>query len=253
MLQLLPTRKVTPKWLRVFIHEIPEQQEELLPKKKRYFTFLSGTLLLASLVGFILQTVSVFRPKLRLVTIYPAASWAIACFIITLQRPAKTPKALLVLYTSIFATQAIVLTDKFFSTSREDIPAILALITSLIAILVILHMPLRDPSLPRATISPAFGPPTDKLRSPEDDLTLWQFMSVSWMKPLIDLGNARQLNDEDVWSLSYEFQHRILHDRFRELKGSVLRRLVEANGLDLVIISVLSILELFASTKNFPI
>lgn len=73
------------------------------------------------------------------------------------------------------------------------------------------------------------------------------------MKPLIDLGNARQLNDEDVWALSYEFQHRILHDRFRELKGSVLRRLVEANGLDLVIISVLSIIELFASTKNFPV
>ncbi|TVY34010.1 ATP-dependent bile acid permease, partial [Lachnellula subtilissima] len=250
VLQLLPTRKVTPKWLRVFIHEIPEQQEELLPKKKRYFTFLSGTLLVASLVGFVLQTVSVFRPKLRLETIYPAASWAIACLIITLQRPAKTPKALLVLYTSIFATQAIVLIDKFFSTSREDIPAILALITSLIAILIILHMPFRDPSLPRATISPAFSAPTDKLRSPEDDLTLWQFMSVSWMKPLIDLGNARQLNDEDVWSLSYEFQHRILHDRFRELKGSVLRRLLEANGLDLVIISVLSILELFASTKK---
>ncbi|TVY88501.1 ATP-dependent bile acid permease, partial [Lachnellula willkommii] len=247
VLQLLPTRKVTPNWLRVFIHEIPEQQEELPPKKKRHFTFLSGTLLVASLVGFLLQTVSVFRPKLRLETIYPAASWAIACLIIAFQRPAKTPKALLVLYTSIFATQAIVLIDKFFSTSREDIPSILAFITSLIAILTILHMPLRDSSLPHTTISPAFGPPTDKLRSPEDDLTLWQFMSISWMKPLINLGNARQLNDEDVWSLSYEFQHRILHDRFRELKGSVLRRLVEANGLDLVIISVLSILELFAN------
>ncbi|TVY34352.1 ATP-dependent bile acid permease, partial [Lachnellula occidentalis] len=247
VLQLLPTRKVTPKWLQVFIHEIPEQQEELLPKKKRHFTFLSGTLLAASLVGFILQTVSVFRPKLRLETIYPAASWAIACLVLLLQRPAKTPKALLVLYTSIFATQAIVLIDSFFSTSREDIPSILALITSPIAILTIIHMPLRDPSLPRATISPAFGPPTDKLRSPEDDLTLWQFMSVSWMKPLIDLGNARQLNDEDVWALSYEFQHRILHDRFRELKGSVLRRLIEANGVDLVIISVLSILELCAN------
>jgi len=72
-------------------------------------------------------------------------------------------------------------------------------------------------------------------------------MTISWMKPLISLGNARQLNDEDVWLLSYEFQHRILHDRFRELKGSVLRRLVEANGLDLIIISVLSIIELFAS------
>jgi hypothetical protein len=248
VLQLLPTRKLTPKWTRVFIHEIPEQQEELLPKNKRRFTYLSGTLLLASLVGFILQTVSIFHPKLRLEVIYPAASWAIACLIIVFQRPAKTPKPLLVLYTSIFATQAIVLIDKFFETSRDDIPSILAFITSFIAILIILHMPLRDPNLPRDTISPAFGPPTNLLRSPEDNLTLWQFMIISWMKPLISLGNARQLNDEDVWLLSYEFQHRILHDRFRELKGSVLRRLVEANGLDLIIISVLSIIELFAST-----
>lgn len=70
------------------------------------------------------------------------------------------------------------------------------------------------------------------------------------MAPLIRLGNERQLNDEDVWLLSYEFQHRVLHDRFRELKGSVLRRLVEANGVDLVIISGLSVLELFASMNR---
>lgn len=115
----------------------------------------------------------------------------------------------------------------------------------------ILHMPLRDPNLPNERIAPAFGPPTKELRSPEDNLTLWQFMTISWMKPLISLGNSRQLNDEDVWMLSYEFQHRILHDRFRELKGSVLRRLVEANGVDLLIISVLAIIELFASVFIF--
>ena len=85
------------------------------------------------------------------------------------------------------------------------------------------------------------------MRSPEDNLTLWQFMSVSWMAPLIKMGNERQLNDEDVWSLGYEFKHRGLHDEFRELKGSVLRRLLEANGLDLFIISALSIIELVAS------
>lgn len=67
------------------------------------------------------------------------------------------------------------------------------------------------------------------------------------MAPLISLGNGKQLNDEDVWSLGYEFQHRLLHDSFRELKGTVLNRLIQANALDLAIISVLSIIELFAS------
>jgi len=73
-------------------------------------------------------------------------------------------------------------------------------------------------------------------------------MTVSWMAPLISLGNSRQLNDNDVWFLGYEFQHRKLHDRFRELQGSVLRRLLEANGLDLLIISTLAVIEQVAST-----
>lgn len=71
------------------------------------------------------------------------------------------------------------------------------------------------------------------------------------MKPLIELGNKRQLNDDDVWMLGYEFKHRTLHDSFRELKGSVLRRLLEANGIDLVIMSLLAIVELVASESSF--
>lgn len=77
-------------------------------------------------------------------------------------------------------------------------------------------------------------------------------MSVSWMEPLIKRGNEKQLNDEDVWSLGYEFQHRLLHDSFRELKGTVLSRLIEANALDLVLISILSVIELFASKDASP-
>ncbi|KAL8737968.1 MAG: hypothetical protein Q9181_001190 [Wetmoreana brouardii] len=104
-------------------------------------------------------------------------------------------------------------------------------------------MPLRDPDLPDDDISRAFEKPNHLLRSPEDKLTLWQYMSVSWMSPLISVGYTRQLNDDDVWNLSLEFQHRILHQKFRELAGSVVRRLLSANGLDLVILSCLGIVE----------
>ena len=81
-------------------------------------------------------------------------------------------------------------------------------------------------------------------------MTLWQWMTVSWMSPLIKIGSRRQLNDEDVWLLGYEFQHRQLHDTFRELKGSVLRRLIRANWIDLALLSGLAILEL---TANYSI
>lgn len=70
------------------------------------------------------------------------------------------------------------------------------------------------------------------------------------MSPLMVVANERQLNDEDVWSLGYEFQHRALHDGFRELRGSVLRRLLEANGRDLVIVSVLGVVELIAGVSD---
>ncbi|KAF2838425.1 ATP-dependent bile acid permease [Patellaria atrata CBS 101060] len=118
---------------------------------------------------------------------------------------------------------------------------------ALISVIVILNMPLRHPSLSRAEISATFDAPTFELRSPEDSLTPWQFMSVSWMAPLIGIGALRQLHDEDVWKLGYEFQHRRLHHAFRELQGSVVRRLIKANGIDLLIISALAIVELAAN------
>jgi len=182
--------------------------------------------------------------------IFPTASWAIGCILLAIFRPKTAPKPLLVLYCSIFVSQFFVLIDTATEFRTNDIPILLGLITALGAITIILNMPLRDPLLPSEKISPAFGPPTSDLRSPEDNLTMWQFMTVSWMAPLISLGNSRQLNDEDVWYLGYEFQHRLLLDKFRDIQGTVFRRLLEANGIDLIILSVLSIIELIASTKS---
>ena len=131
--------------------------------------------------------------------------------------------------------------------------AILELLAGISAVVTIVCMPLRDPDLCNDQISPPYAHPTSQLRSPEDNLTLWQFMTVSWMTPLISLGSVRQLNDRDVWALAFEFQHNILHERFRELKGSVVRRLVTANGLDLVIIACLAVLESLASMQKYPL
>ncbi|KAK3105474.1 hypothetical protein LTR53_018365, partial [Teratosphaeriaceae sp. CCFEE 6253] len=107
-------------------------------------------------------------------------------------------------------------------------------------------MPLRDPDLPSKGVSQPSSEPTSSDRSPEDNLSLWQFMSVSWMAPLIRLGSKRQLQDEDVWQLGYEFQHARLHQNFRQLKGTVIQRLMRANGIDLVILTFLGLLELCA-------
>jgi len=129
---------------------------------------------------------------------------------------------------------------------------VLAISTSiaLTSILALIQLPLRDPNLPKDDICAAFDPPTNSLRSPEDDLTLWQFLTVSWMTPLISLGFNKQLNQDEVWALGLEFEHRTLHDLFHELKGSVTSRVLQANWIDLVILTTLALIELISSMKN---
>ena len=173
-----------------------------------------------------------------------------AALLCVIDRPRTAPLSLLAISTSILVGQLALSIVPRSSGMLDHIPQYLAIITAAVIILIILSMPLRDPQWSSSRISTAYGVPTSDLRSPEDNLTPWQFMNVSWMSPLILLGYKRQLDDVDVWSLSFEFQHRQLHHKFRELKGSVVKRLLSANGLDLVFISVLSIVELMASSYS---
>lgn len=250
-MQFLPLRRLTPRWLRSFAQEPELLSQRVTFVRKRYLGWNTIILFLFSIAGLGFQIWSVFWPRYSLLMVYPLAAWAVASLLIVLYRPAKTPKALLGLFCCIATSQLIVLVDGSAHVGKYDIPLILAIVAAFGAIMTILLMSLRHPLRGNEEISPAFAKPAFEMRSPEDNLTLWQFMSVSWMAPLIKMGNERQLNDEDVWSLGYEFKHRGLHDEFRELKGSVLRRLLEANGLDLFIISALSIIELVASWCPF--
>lgn len=113
------------------------------------------------------------------------------------------------------------------------------------ACLTILLMPLREPSLPSFNISAVGQRPSSNFRSPEDNLRLWQFLTVSWMAPLMDIGRKRTLHETDVWFLAFEFQHQRLHEKFRQLKGSVLDRVLQANGRDVCIVGVIAIVQMF--------
>ncbi|KAK5000069.1 hypothetical protein LTR66_001016 [Elasticomyces elasticus] len=236
-----------PPWTKPFIQEVVDQHEEPQVKAKHLRQQPIIALLALTTVAFTLQLVAVFYPFFDYKALFPAIAWLIADSLLVVCRPRTTPVSLLVLYCSVFITQSIALFNDHALISKEDVPSFLTLFAALLAIGTILCMPLRRPKLSNDEISPAFSTPTSKLRTPEDNLTAWQFMTVSWMTPLISLGKTRQLNDEDVWNLGYEFQHRKLHDAFRELRGSVVKRLLRANGLDLVITSLLGVVELLAN------
>jgi ABC-type multidrug transport system fused ATPase/permease subunit len=171
------------------------------------------------------------------------APWFLTLGVLVTQKPRTTPVSVLITLSSFVVCQSVVMANHDRWSKTEKALDITTLTLSVLAVLVILMMPLRDPSLPSCSISKPFTDATASLRSPEDNLSLWQFMTVSWMTPLIRTGSKRQLDDGDVWKLGFEFQHRGLHDNFRRLRGTVMQRLLTANGIDLVIITALGVLE----------
>jgi len=172
--------------------------------------------------------------------------------IILIDRPRTAPLSILILLVFLLITQLVGLSHSYQGLRLHDSPSVLVLVAAICSSLVILNMPLRDPRLPKSDISRPFSTSTSKLRSPEDNITPWQYMSVSWMAPLISEGVKRQINDDDVWDLPWEFKHGRLHEAFRQLRGSVTRRLLVANGRDLVFTTTLGLIEL-ASCKRFLI
>jgi ABC-type multidrug transport system fused ATPase/permease subunit len=121
---------------------------------------------------------------------------------------------------------------------------------SLTSLVLMLNQPLREPTLSADDIAKPFAAPASSLRSPEDNITLWQWMTVSWMAPLISIGKSRQINGEDVWFLPFEFQHTRLHQLFRGVEGSVIGRLFKANGPDLIITCCLGVFESLSSLSE---
>jgi hypothetical protein len=124
---------------------------------------------------------------------------------------------------------------------------VLVCVAALAGVITVLNMPFRDPTLPNSDISPVYGISTVKLRTPEDNLTPWQYMTVAWMAPMIQEGYKRQLDDEDVWDLPYEFKHALLHRTFRTLPGSITWRVFVANGMDAIRTTIIGLVRLAAS------
>ena len=241
---LVPWR---PRWTRPFVEETAEPpiEDDISPKRRQ--NSLTLALTLVSLLGFVLQSLVAVRHWLALEALAPAIAWLAAVALLLIHRPETAPFSVLTIFTFDAIVEIIILADggsTLHNGTVERQYGIGALISSLIGIGIILSMSLRELHLPAKEISQPSTEPTSSLRSPEDNLTLWQFITVSWMNPLIRVGYKRQLQDEDVWQLAYEFHHQRLHDTFRVLKGTVIRRLIRANAVDLCILTALGILEL---------
>ncbi|KAI0125696.1 ABC transporter [Xylariales sp. AK1849] len=236
-----------PRWLRKFA------QEEVSERRQRSRKWRIPTigLLLLSVAGFILTIISaaLLAPK-KLWTWLDLIPWVLSALITIVDRPVKTPKTLLTLFGGITVAILFKLYVTYTEPQQVNIIDVGELCVALGAIAIILSIPMRDPDLDTTGIAGRNDGATVELRSPEDSLTLWQFMTVSWMAPMINLGAKKQLNDKDIWLLPFEFQHSRLHMLFRDLQGSIITKVFLANGLDLFITTSLGIIETVANLSN---
>ncbi|KAL1304033.1 hypothetical protein AAFC00_000471 [Neodothiora populina] len=238
-------------WFRPFVEE-PTDDNEVDYKVTQRLPYAAICLLIISAGGLSIQVVTSIEV---LPAIAPSILWALSALGIAFRRPRTASVALLLTYSIIFALQLVFFAShwdqsspaRWYKQSPLDVLALSNAILSFLACIIVVNMPLRQPDQSQADISRPFTTPSHDLRSPEDNLTLLQWMTVSWMSSLIRVGTERQLHDEDVWQLGYEFQHRHLHDAFKDLKGTVVIRLLRANWIDLAILAILAIVELVAN------
>ena len=159
-------------------------------------------------------------------------------------RPRSCPTVWLLFYFFEIVVETAFITSRAAKSRSSTYCHSIVIAVSCASIFVITTMPFRAVALPPEDVSAVGSTPSDKHRSPEDNLKLWQFLTVSWMAPLISMGNKRTLNEEDIWTLAYQFQHARLHEQFRRLKGSVVWRLIKANGVDFFVITITGLLGL---------
>ncbi|KAM7183031.1 ATPase-like protein [Naviculisporaceae sp. PSN 640] len=209
---------------------------------KRPWTRWTLAVLFSTLATAVLGIVAILLWRdqdIAQVCIVPVVPSLVSALIIVLDRPRTLPGAVLTINMALLLTELAIFTVVPGTLGGGGWPAVYALVGGLAlpmsSLVVLLNMPMRDPLLNSDDIGKPFATPSYNVRSPEDIITLWQWLTVSWMAPLMSIGYKRQLHDQDVWKLAYEFQHDRLHNLFRHVTGSVLVRLFKANGFDLII------------------
>ncbi|KAK1755846.1 putative ATP-dependent permease [Echria macrotheca] len=252
---LAPLWHRRPIWLRKFAAEEDDlaslRDEEAggnaNTRASRPWTAWTLALLISTGSAPILAGITaILWPEYSLLSLIPVIPCLISAILVLVERPRTLPVAVLLINSVVCLVQtAVAAAAPGMVSSMPKLALACSTLPVLPSLVILLNMPLRDPLLDSTDIGVPFTEPSSRVRSPEDIITLWQWMTVSWMEPLMQVGNMRQLNDRDVWCLPYEFQHSRLHERFRELRGSVFVRILKANGLDLLITTCLGLLDMF--------
>ncbi|KAF4340996.1 ATP-dependent bile acid permease [Fusarium beomiforme] len=242
-----PLSRFTPRCLQPFAQEPAPFQA-----KNRKWTFWTLCLLLIALVGLGLAISSAIVHSQHKASFLELVPWTVAALVTVVDLPVQAPKMLMLQYFLMMAATLILRAIYYLSFKANSVSPfeIGHLTLEVFALLVIGNMPLRNPFWGSSDIGNAHVAPSNHVRSPEDNLTLFQFWTMRWVNPLSKIAQKREIAVEDVWQLPYEFQHWRLYMAFRNLKGKLLPCLIEANGLDLLVGTFAAILERVAEVSN---
>ncbi|KZP25984.1 hypothetical protein FIBSPDRAFT_918282 [Athelia psychrophila] len=168
-----------------------------------------------------------------------ALPWIYAALRPLLRPPATPPYDLFALFAAHLAMGALLLGGVLYTHYVLDGPpaAPLALAglaanvaSVLVGLAVVMDIPMDVPS--SRVKEGAIG----KTATPEDYTTLFKWMTFAWVYPLVQLGTATTLHEQDVWDLSPTMQSRPVFIQFgRTARPSLLRQLWAANALDVLI------------------
>ncbi|KAK4169958.1 putative ATP-dependent permease [Cladorrhinum sp. PSN259] len=245
-----------PVWLRRFAPEELEKpvsdgdQEvggSMRAPRKAWSIWVMSLLLLCSCSIAVGALGASIWSNMTQVFLTPLIPSVVSGLVLVLERPQTAPYSILLIQgTTALVNLALYLLVPKISRNEWSQPVawVGGVLFPSLSVAVILGMPLRDPHLDNIRIGKPGTQPNSNVSSPEDVITLWQWMTVSWIWRLLKLASQRQLNAEDVWLLPAENQHGRLHTQFRELKGTVLGRLLKANGLDLVLLNGLGFIKM---------
>lgn len=236
-----------PRGLRPFAKE-----EGPGPDKRKSWTHWTLILGFICLAGFVLSIVPIGLNPRELRAIAEIVPWLCATLITAFERPTHTPRILLLQYLLVFGAGMATYSAQFLDHTLGALdPFRLArLFLALAGIITIGNMPIRNPAWDTEDIGNPKLPPSHHVRSPEDNLTLFNFWAMTWVYPLAKICRKKEIGVEDVWQLPIEFQHTRLYMAFRELHGKLLPCLIEANGLDLFIGTTLAVVEKVAEVTN---
>jgi hypothetical protein len=253
------TKPLRQGWNLLSPSERLSQDEEGDPVKRDHPSLLwSIALGVVAVLGCVMQVVlagkvSPLRPSVALSML----SWILLLLLVTLERPRYCPRSLLLFYLVTFVTEAAK-PSSWSSTSLNTLEFTTygTMLSAMISTIILLCMKLRPVVHPSESMVP-YGSapsndsaPSNKERSPEDSLRLWQYLTFSWAWPLLAVGKLRQIDQQDVWARTYELRNEYVA-KIRSNLGDLplVRKLLRENAVDSSIVILLSLASL-ACGKN---